>query len=305
MRVGFFSNFEISYSFLRKHLGEAYFQEHEILLNPAGVIDIAFTFNFSNKFRIYLHRGPEYYLVMEPRVSGIWHTFVNRRSTKNKIVISPKSGRWSPLPWHVGFTLEELRELPSPPKTHLLSAIASTAGSLPGHKARLEYIKALQEFGATFDLFGRGREIELSEKSDGLIPYMYSVAIENSNQTSYFTEKLLDAILCWTVPVYLGAPDVGEFLPKEAFITLPPDDPKLGALILRGLSREDYLSRLPALADARQIILERLSMSAVIRQLTDDHIKNGGLTLSSSVDHNLLLHGARGVTARAIGSLPC
>ncbi len=304
MRVGFFSNFEISQSFLRSQLGEEYFRENQVLLNPTGTIDISFTFNFSKKSRIYLHRGPEYFLVMEPKVQGIWHTFVNRESTKNKIVISPRNGSWTALPWHVGFTLEELRDLPAPPKAHLLSAIASTASSLPGHRARLEYIEALQDYGATFDLFGRGREIELLEKSDGLIPYMYSLAIENSNQTSYFTEKLLDAILCWAVPVYLGAPNLGEFFPENAFIALPPDDPKLGALILKRLSIEDYLSRLPALAAAREVILERLSMSAVVRQLTEEH-QGGGLKLGSSVNLNLFVHGARDVAARIKGFRLC
>jgi hypothetical protein len=297
MRVGFFSNFELSDSFLRSQLGDQYFRDNEVLINPSGVIDIAFTFNFSRKFRTYLHRGPEYFLVMEPSVSGIWHSFVNRRTSKNKIVFSPRNGMWSALPWHVGFTLEDLRELAAPPKTRLVSTIASTAGSLPGHRNRLEYIEALQKFGASFDLFGRGREIELSDKSDGLLPYMYSVAIENSNQNSYFTEKIFDAILCWTVPVYLGAPNIGEFLPEQAFISLPLDDPQLGAEILKMLSGEDYESRISALAVARRAILERYSMSAVVRHLTLEHA-HGGLHLGNSVGLNMILHGARDLAAR-------
>jgi hypothetical protein len=297
MRVGFFSNFELSHSFLRSQLGDQYCRDNEILINPSGVIDIAFTFNFSRKFRTYLHRGPEYFLIMEPNVSGIWHSFVNRKSSKNKIVFSPRNGMWSALPWHVGFTLEDLRELAAPPKTRLLSTIASTAGSLPGHRNRLEYIEALQKFGASFDLFGRGREIELSEKSDGLLPYMYSVAIENSNQNSYITEKIFDAILCWTVPVYLGAPNICEFLPEQAFISLPPDDPQLGAEILKMLSGEDYESRISALAVARRAILERYSMSAVVRHLTLEHA-HGSLHLGNSVGLNMILHGARDLAAR-------
>jgi hypothetical protein len=299
MRVGFFSNFELSHSFLRSQLGDEYCRENEILVNPSGVIDIAFTFNFSKKIRAYRHRGAEYFLVMEPNVSGIWHSFVNRKSTKNKIVFSPRNGMWSALPWHVGFTLEELRELSAPPKTRLLSTIASTASALPGHRNRLEYIEALQKFGASFDLFGRGREIQLSEKSDGLLPYMYSVAIENSNQNSYFTEKIFDAILCWTVPVYLGAPNIGEFLPEQAFISLPPENPQLGAEILEKLSEEDYKSRLSALADARNAILERYSMGAVVRHLTLEH-KEGRTHPGTSVGLDMFLHGARDLAARII-----
>lgn len=301
MRVGFFSSFDLSHPFLRSQLGDDYCRENEILVNPSGVIDIAFTFNFSKKIRSYRHRGPEYFLVMEPNVSGIWHSFVNRKSTENKIVFSPRNGMWSALPWHVGFTLEELRQLAAPPKTRILSTIASTAGSLPGHRNRLEYIEALQKFGASFDLFGRGREIELSEKSDGLLPYMYSVAIENSSQNSYFTEKIFDAILCWTVPVYLGAPNIGQFLPEQAFISLPPENPQLGAEILQKLSEEDYKSRLAALADARNTILERYSMGAVIRHLTLEH-QDGRLHRDTNVGLNMFLYGARDLASRIMRS---
>ncbi len=297
MRVGFYSNFDLDYAFLLSQLGEEYFSEHEILINPSGLVDIAFTFNFSRSIRTYIHRGPEYFLVMEPNVPGLWHSFVNRRSTNNKVVFSPLNGKWTALPWHVGFNLEELRRLSIPPKTRLMSAIASTASSLPGHKARLEYIEALQEYGATFDLYGRGREIELSEKSDGLMPYMYSVAIENSSQKSYFTEKILDAILCWAIPIYIGAPNMRDFLPERSFISLPPDDPKLGAEILGKLSEEDYVSRLADLAESRGSILERYSMSAVVRELTFAHNEKRP-HIATSFDLNTFLHGARDMAAR-------
>ncbi len=300
MKVGFFSNFEISHDFLRTQLGEEYCQQHEVLINPSGALDLAFTFNYSNKFRKYLHRGPEYFLVMEPEVPGLWHTFVGRRSRKYRKVFSPHNGLWSALPWHVGFNFEQLQEMLPSPKTRLLSAIASTAGALPGHKSRLEYITALQNFGVNFDLFGRGREVELAEKSEGLLPYMYSVAIENSNQAGYFTEKIFDPILCWTVPIYVGAPDIEDYLPSAAYVSLPPGDPELGAAMLSALSEEDYKSRLPALADARKLILERYSMGAVVRSITAGH-QSGRLRVQSTFGFNLLIHRIRDFAARVRG----
>jgi hypothetical protein len=304
MKIGFFSSFEISLEFLRAQLGEEYCQQNEVLINPSGVIDIAFTFNYSKKFLAYLHRGPEYFLVMEPQVPGIWHTFVSRKSRKYRTVFSPQNGLWSALPWHVGFNLAQLQELSPPPKTRILSTIASTAGALPGHLRRLEYIRDLQKFGANFDLFGRGREVELVEKSDGLLPYMYSVAIENSNQAGYFTEKIFDPILCWTVPVYVGAPDIEDYLPSAAYVSLPPDDPERGAAMLSELSEESYKSRLPALAEARALILEKYSMGAVIRGLTAEH-ESGRLRFKSTFGFNFFIHRVRDLAARIRGVWPC
>ena len=61
--------------------------------------------------------------------------------------------------------------------------------------------------------FGRGRgDMELKEKEDGLCDYMFSVAIENSNQ--YFSEKLLDCFLTGTIPIYYATPSDDKWLGK-------------------------------------------------------------------------------------------
>ena len=49
------------------------------------------------------------------------------------------------------------------------------------------------------------------QKADGLAPYRYSVVIENVRERNYFTEKLIDALLCGTVPIYWGCPNIGDF----------------------------------------------------------------------------------------------
>jgi len=41
---------------------------------------------------------------------------------------------------------------------------------------------------------------------------------ENSRFNGYITEKPIDAMCCGAIPIYLGAPDVKDYLPKETFI---------------------------------------------------------------------------------------
>jgi hypothetical protein len=50
--------------------------------------------------------------------------------------------------------------------------------------------------------------------------YRFSLCLENCVYPGYVTEKLFDAMLADTVPVYLGAPDVTDFVPKECFLDL-------------------------------------------------------------------------------------
>jgi hypothetical protein len=88
-----------------------------------------------------------------------------------------------------------------PPKNKLISMIASNNSFLPGHKMRLSIRDAVRSF---VDVYGRGtREIET--KDQGLVDYYYSIAVENSNTNSYFSEKILDCFMTCTIPVYWGS----------------------------------------------------------------------------------------------------
>jgi hypothetical protein len=49
---------------------------------------------------------------------------------------------------------------------------------------------------------------------------MFSVAIENGQYETYFTEKLLDCFATGTIPVYLGAPDIGNHFNTDGIIVL-------------------------------------------------------------------------------------
>ena len=101
-------------------------------------------------------------------------------------------------------------------KSKMISMISSNKRMCQGHIDRLEWVEALRD---QVDLFGRGfKEIELKE--EGLCDYMFSVAIENGQYSTYFTEKLLDCFATGTIPVYLGAPDIGKFFNMDGIIPL-------------------------------------------------------------------------------------
>jgi hypothetical protein len=122
------------------------------------------------------------------------------------------------------------------PKTKMISFITSNKNFTVGHKIRLEWV---QKIGDQVDLFGRGFK-EIANKEEGLCDYMFSVAIENGFYESYFGEKILDCFATGTIPVYLGAPDIGDFFNKDGIIDLTDEF---------DVSEEIYYSKMNAIED--------------------------------------------------------
>ena len=101
-------------------------------------------------------------------------------------------------------------------KSKMISMIASNKKMCEGHILRLEWVERLW---GQVDLYGRGFN-EIVNKEEGLCDYMFSIAIENGQYETYFTEKLLDCFATGTIPVYLGSPDIGDYFNKDGIIDL-------------------------------------------------------------------------------------
>lgn len=125
------------------------------------------------------------------------------------------------------------------PKTKLCSMISSNKSGTAGHLHRLQWAGKLQ---SQLDFYGRGIK-DFSKKEDVLADYMFSVTMENAKYSSYWSEKLLDCFLCGTVPIYHGAPNVGDFFVSDGIIELT-DDFKVDSL-----SQDLYLSKEDAIIE--------------------------------------------------------
>jgi len=66
--------------------------------------------------------------------------------------------------------------------------------------------------------------IVYDDKSVLFLDYQFSVAIENSRQTHYFTEKLLDCLVTKTIPIYYGCPNIAEYFDTRGWIILETTD---------------------------------------------------------------------------------
>lgn len=105
----------------------------------------------------------------------------------------------------------------SPQKTRMTSLIASAKRKSSGHRLRHEVARWAHSSRREVDVIGRGYK-PFEAKSEGLAPYRFSVVVENVREPNYFSEKLLDAVLCDTVPIYWGCPNLERFMEPEAVI---------------------------------------------------------------------------------------
>lgn len=121
-------------------------------------------------------------------------------------------------------------------KSKMISMIASNKNMCEGHRLRLEWVDRI---GDQVDLYGRGFN-EIADKEEGLCDYMFSVAIENGQYETYFTEKILDCFATGTIPVYLGAPDIGEHFNMDGIIQLSDEF---------DISDDIYYDRMDAIKD--------------------------------------------------------
>jgi hypothetical protein len=132
-------------------------------------------------------------------------------------------------------------------KTKLVSCIVSEKTMSEGHKLRLEIAKQIKESGQV-DMYGKAFNY-IPHKIDALKDYMFSFAMENDYYDSYFTEKLHDCFLTGTIPIYLGAPDIGDYFNLDGMIIMERDSDGNVTFDSEILTEEYYNSRIEAVKD--------------------------------------------------------
>ncbi len=175
------------------------------------------------------------------------------------------------LGWHVSPDWTALSVLPVPEKEKNMSCIASKLQQFKGHRLRLNFINALRKEIPEIDFFGKGRNY-IPDKMDGLLPYRYSIAIENTAAPYYFTEKITDCFLAYTVPVYYGCKNIGKFFPERSFIQVDIEKPAKAIEKIRQIMEQDnWQERVAALQEARELVLNKYqplaAAAAILRKI--------------------------------------
>jgi hypothetical protein len=106
-------------------------------------------------------------------------------------------------------------------------------------------------------------------KMAGIKPYKYSIALTNSQQLNYFSEKICDIYLGWGMPIYWGCPNIGDFFPEKSFRVIDCNDPnvnqRIKEIINTPLTEED----IEAIGEARRLVLEKYNLWEIVKEEVD------------------------------------
>jgi hypothetical protein len=143
----------------------------------------------------------------------------HKKIKHNKSIISQQA-----LNWHFGYDFvnkiykynyEDLKNLPIPKKGKGISIITSSKKMMPGHNKRMKLVKVLrQNFGNYIDFYGKDTN-PIDDKALAILPYKFHICIENSFIDDYWTEKLADPILGYSIPIYIGCTNIKKYFHED------------------------------------------------------------------------------------------
>lgn len=188
--------------------------------------------------------------------------------------------------WFYGKGWQEVVAQQEPPeKTELLSVVCSSKQQKhTEHHRRFELIRELSQRFPELAWYGHGVR-KIDHKYDALDPFRYHIAIENHIAPHHWTEKIIDALLAWCLPFYVGDPELESVLPPDSFIRIPLDDSAEAERIIRSaIQNGEREKRLPAIREARELLLTRYNTWAQIAKVIESgdvgEPKNSGRLIS-------------------------
>lgn len=147
------------------------------------------------------------------------------------------------------------------------------------HNDRYLFTQTLKARLPSLDIFGQGiRPIE--DKADALDPYKLHLAIENHVCRHHWTEKLSDPFLGYCLPLYHGCPNVADYFPGESLIPINiHNSDEAIERIKKALQDNEYEKRLPAIREARRLVLNEYALFPLVSRLIEERhqIRGGGI----------------------------
>jgi hypothetical protein len=172
------------------------------------------------------------------------------------------------LLWFYGKSFEEAAaEFPEDKPLSISTVCSSKQQRHTLHSLRHAFTARLKRQLPELEIFGHGHR-PIASKIEALDPFRYHIAIENHHAPHHWTEKLADTFLAGCLPFYFGCPNVFDYFPEESLIPIDIRDTEGSLEIIRKAMAEDaWKARLPAIREARRLVLEEYSTFPMLARL--------------------------------------
>lgn len=164
------------------------------------------------------------------------------------------------LPWHINKSFDFLSELKAEnlKKENTISWITSNQRSSKGHKSRMQFLDKIRN-ESFVNLYGRGIK-PIDDKWDALSLSKYAIAYENYESDYYWTEKIADCFLSYTMPLYFGCNKIEDFFPENSFIQIDPKDKHVNLFLREIIGSNKWKENLEAISKARELVLNEYQL---------------------------------------------
>jgi hypothetical protein len=141
------------------------------------------------------------------------------------------------------------------------------------HNQRYVFTQKLKKEIPELDVFGRGMN-PIDDKADAIDPYKYHVVIENISSKDHWSEKLADAFLGHSLPIYYGCTNVQEYFPEDSIIRIDPyDEPAAIKIIKNAIKNNAYEKNIDNIREARELVLNTYNFFSVVSKIIEENHK--------------------------------
>lgn len=202
-----------------------------------------------------------------------------KREIKNKILMNVST-------WWVGMKMKSINGLHvidnnytldydflnnsrAASKLNRVSLIMSNKRNLKGHRQRLDAIEKLvsRPIGKYIDLFGTGFN-PIQDKYDVIANYKYHLIFENELKENYWSEKLGDAFLGLSYPIYSGCTNITNFFNKESILEINRFDiDDMEKKLELALDSDYHKVNFDKILESKNLILNKYNLFNIITEL--------------------------------------
>jgi hypothetical protein len=232
------------------------------------------------------------YVSMEPNetMSKVDKKFLDQFSylvTCDRKILHPRITYMNWLTWWVGVNVvrsksglisknyninyDEFVDMKAPNKINKISIIYSTKIFSRGHINRINFINKLikSDLNKYIDVFGEGFN-PIPDKWGAISNYKYHLVIENEIQDDYWSEKLADAFLGFSLPIYSGCPNIDKYFDKNSISIIDISNfDKTKQTIKEIIESNLYDKRIREIKVARELVLNEYNIFNLMTNLAN------------------------------------
>lgn len=180
------------------------------------------------------------------------------------------------------------------------------------HDQRYNFTQELKNRIDQLCVYGKGVN-PINDKADAINEFKYHLVIENYIGNHHFTEKIADAFLGESLPFYVGAPNLKDYIPEKSFIQLDINDiEKSAETIINSINNNEFEKRYESIREAKGIFMNSLNIFNTIEKIISERnntgVYNEGKIISSRrccIDKNIysrIRHGIQKINLRRVSN---